>query len=131
MVSGMGTVHKTNEHIKEKEKSLISHQTREDVISLLVGFDELCHEKLKISTASIKPSRINSDIIENVFSQQRGLHNEANTNPTYLAYSRTMNSVVLGQSSVSRKSNTGCSGADFSRVQKENSNSKTETMYVC
>ena len=39
--------------------------------------------------------------------QQRTLHNGANTNPTYLGYCNTVNSVILGQASISRKSNVG------------------------
>ena len=35
------------------------------------------------------------------------MHNGANANPTYLGHCHTMNSVILGQASVSRKSNTG------------------------
>jgi hypothetical protein len=33
--------------IKNKEKHLISHQTREDIVSSLLGFEELCKHKLK------------------------------------------------------------------------------------
>jgi hypothetical protein len=47
----------------------------------------------------------NSDIIENVFCQQRELYNGNNTNPTYLNYCRTMNTVILGQTTISRRSN--------------------------
>lgn len=93
--------------VENKEKHLISFQTREVIVSLLVGFDEMCDEKFKSSSGSIIPNRINSDAIENIFSQQRGLHNGANTNPNYLMYSRSVNSIILGQPSISRKSNTG------------------------
>lgn len=97
----------SDEKIKSKEKSLISHQTRQDIISSILGFEELCFYKLKNSNSSIIPNRVNSDIIENVFCQQRTLHNGANTNPTYLGYCHSTNSVILGQASVSRKSNAG------------------------
>lgn len=90
---------------KDKEKHLISHQTRADICSLIIGFRELCEYRLRTSSCSIVPSRLNSDIIENVFCQQRGLHNGNNTNPTYLNYCRTMNTVILGQTTISRKSN--------------------------
>ncbi|CAG2206495.1 unnamed protein product [Mytilus edulis] len=63
--------------------------------------------RLKNNNASVIPSRLNSDVIENVFCQQRTLHSGANTNPTYLGYCHAMNSVILGQTTVSRKSNTG------------------------
>ena len=59
------------------------------------------------SHASIIASRVNSDVVENMFCQQRTFHNEANTNLTYLGYFNTVNSVILGQHTVSKKSNTG------------------------
>lgn len=98
------------ESVKErpdKDKCLMSHQTRADLTSLIIGFNELCQSKLKKSSASIIPNRVNSDIIENIFCQQRGLHNGNNTNPNYLTYCRTMNAIILGQPTVSRKSNAG------------------------
>lgn len=63
--------------------------------------------KLKKQSASIIPCRLNSDVVENVFGQQRTLHNGANTNPTHLGYCYSMNSVILGRATISRKSNTG------------------------
>lgn len=98
---------KQSTEIKDKEKCLLSFQTREDLTSLLVGFDEMCKDRFQRISSSIIPNRINSDVLENIFSQQRGLHNGANTNPTYLTYSRTMNTIILGEGSISRKSNTG------------------------
>lgn len=98
---------KHNDDIKEKEKSLLSFQCREDITSLLIGFDEFCREKLTMSGGSIMPNRINSDVIENIFSQQRGLHNGCNNNPTYQNYCYSMNSIILGETPISRKSNTG------------------------
>lgn len=69
--------------------------------------------KLKKQSASIIPCRLNSDVIENIFCQQRTLHNGANTNPTYLGYCYSMNSVILGQATISRKSNTGGEAAQI------------------
>ncbi|KAJ8313792.1 hypothetical protein KUTeg_008353 [Tegillarca granosa] len=97
----------SDEKIKRKEFSMISHQTRQDIISSILGFEELCLYKLKKNSASVIPSRLNSDVVENIFCQQRTLHNGANTNPTYLSYCHSMNSIILGQTTVSRKSNTG------------------------
>lgn len=98
---------------KEKEKCLISFQTREDIVSCLLGFDELCKERFKRSFGSIVPSRINSDAVENIFSQQHGIHNGANTNPDYLTCCRATNAIILGQTSISRKSNAvACAGAN-------------------
>ena len=61
---------KNSESTKNKEKCLISHQTRQDIISSILGFEELCLYKLKRSNASIIPSRLNSDVIENVLSTE-------------------------------------------------------------
>jgi hypothetical protein len=36
-----------------------------------------------------------------------GLHNGANSNPTYGVYAKSVNSIILGQKTISRKSNTG------------------------
>ena len=80
----------SDSNIKDKEKHQISHQTRADICSFLIGFEEMCTEKLKNGSSSIVPNRINSDVIENVFCQKRGLYDGNNTNPTYLNYCRTM-----------------------------------------
>jgi hypothetical protein len=96
----------SNTNNKNKESFMISHQTRQDIISSILGFEELCKLCFKKTNASVIPSRLNSDVVENVFCQQRTLHNGANTNPTYLNYCYAMNSVILGQATVSRKSNT-------------------------
>jgi hypothetical protein len=55
---------KSNDKIRNKEKCLISHQTRQDIISAMLGFEELCTYKLKKSNASSIPNRVNSDVIE-------------------------------------------------------------------
>lgn len=102
-----------DQSVKKNETCLISHQTRQDIISSILGFEELCMHKLKKQSASIIPCRLNSDVIENIFCQQRTLHNGANTNPTYLGYCYSMNSVILGQATISRKSNTGGEAAQI------------------
>ncbi|CAC5412160.1 unnamed protein product [Mytilus coruscus] len=116
-----GKMIKVNSEITNKEKHLISHQTREDIISSIMGFEEMCIYKLKCSKASFIPSRVNSDVTENIFCQQRTLHNGANTNPTYLGYCHSVNSVILGQTSISRKSNAGGGeGTQLSQAVKAN-----------
>jgi hypothetical protein len=74
----------SDNQIKDKRKHLISHQTRADICSLIIGFRELCEHRLRTSSCSIVPSRLTSDIIENVLCQQKGLYKGNNTNPTYL-----------------------------------------------
>ena len=91
----------------EKEKSLISRQTREDLASLIIGFDTVCKSRITRNLYSVKPCYVNSDAIENIFCQVRDVLNGLNTNPTYSQYSKTMNSIILGQHSTSRKANTG------------------------
>lgn len=98
VVCEMGEFHKTRQKMKQKEKHLISHQTRQDMVSLILGFKELCAYKLHSSHASIIPSRVNSDVIENTFCQQRTLHIGANTNSTYLGYCHSLNAVILEKS---------------------------------
>jgi len=90
-----------------KCKHLMSAQTREDMSSCIIGFDELCRKQLVNNFASIIPGRMNSDAIEDMFCQQRGLYNGANSNPTYSQYSKTLNTIILGQTTISRKSNAG------------------------
>jgi hypothetical protein len=108
-------------NIENKDKCLLSMQTREDIISCIKGFDSMCFEKFKRSCGSVIPARINSDAIENIFSQQRGIHNGSNSNPDYLTYCRTMNSIILGESSVSKKSNAAETnkGAMFHKPKRQ------------
>jgi hypothetical protein len=40
----------SDSNIKDKEKHQISHQTRADICSFLIGFEEMCTEKLKNAT---------------------------------------------------------------------------------
>ncbi|KAJ8299478.1 hypothetical protein KUTeg_023538 [Tegillarca granosa] len=82
---------------------------RQDIISSISGFEELCHYKLKLSHSSIIPSRVKSDV-------QRTLHNGANTN-LVTGDCRSLNSVILGETSASRKSNTGGEGASIYKVE--------------
>lgn len=65
-----------------------------------MGYEELCMYKLMSYDASTIVSRVNSDVIEIRFCQQRTLHNGANT----------VNSVILGHTSVFRSSNAGGGG---------------------
>ncbi|CAG2197822.1 unnamed protein product [Mytilus edulis] len=53
--------------VKQKEMCMISHQTRQDIVSCILGFEEYCQYRLKNNNASVIPSRLNSDVIENVF----------------------------------------------------------------
>ena len=76
---------------------------------MIVGLQSLVEEKLTHSPlGSVCVNRVNSDIVENVFSSQRGSCNGSNTNPTYLQFCKGSTSVILGQSVVSKKANASC-----------------------
>ncbi|WAR03081.1 hypothetical protein MAR_009639, partial [Mya arenaria] len=66
----------TNAH---KEKQMMSVQTREVLNSYITGFTCLCEKVLSRARVSIGPARVNSDVIENIFCQKRGIINGNNT----------------------------------------------------
>lgn len=97
---------------KEKSKKLLSKQSSEDIQSCIQGFLTLCSNLLrKSSTRYITPGLVNSDVIENIFNQQRSTYHGSNSNPSALQYRRAINSVLVGQNVVSKKSNAGMSTA--------------------
>ena len=108
---------------KDKGKKLLSAQCGEDIQSCLQGFIALCSILLRKATSMyITPGLVNSDVIENIFNQQRSTYHGANSNPTALQYRRAINSVVVGQNVVSKKSNAGKSAAGsvpYSFVMKQ------------
>ena len=100
------------ESTNKRHKGLLTLETREDIDFLYHGFMSLVEFSVTELKYCVVPSRINSDVIENVFCQQRSLYHGATTNPTYNAYRQGINSVVLGQSTISKKSNAACSKAE-------------------
>ena len=91
---------------KERRKRIMSTQAHEDIQSCIVGFVKLCHLLLSMSSkVYITPGLINSDVVENTFNQQRSTYSGANCNPSAPQYRRTLNSILLGQSSISQKGN--------------------------
>ena len=93
---------------KEKRACLMSSESSFDLQSCIIGFIQLVDLHLQeTSKVPIIPGELNSDIIENNFCQQRALYNGANANPDYYQYAKTQNAIVLGQSLLSNKSNTG------------------------
>lgn len=91
----------------KRHTSLLTMETREDLDDLFHGFMSLvdiCIDKLQVD---LIPSRVNSDIIENIFCQQRALYHGANTNPNYNEYRTGITSIILGQTTTSKKSNPG------------------------
>lgn len=108
-------LHEINEWFKSWEqsagsdsKALFSFQCHEDIHACIIGFRSLCYKVLeKKSVIHITPALINSDIVENTFNQMRSTYNGANSNPNALQYGRTLNSIILGQKTISQKGNTG------------------------
>jgi hypothetical protein len=88
------------------KKHLLTQETRDDLNSAILGFSDVAHKLIKLSHP-IRPGYFNSDLIENVFCQQRGINNGCCTNPTVNQYGPGINAIVIGQLAVSRKSNSG------------------------
>jgi hypothetical protein len=110
-------------------KPLPSWECMEDVKSLLLGFHEVCRIHLEnFPNSSIFPNRFNSDIVENHFNQERGVHNGNLTNPNYSSYCNTVGSIIMSQSvkSKGRKSNAGIPAAAEYRLPQEPSLKKTK-----
>ncbi|KAL3847319.1 hypothetical protein ACJMK2_018234 [Sinanodonta woodiana] len=98
----------------ERSKCLLSIQCCDDVKSMLVTFSEICKKHLEeFPYGGVVPSRFNTDVLENHFCQECGLHNGNATHPSYSTYCSTVKSVMLGQSlkSRGRKSNSGIAAA--------------------
>jgi hypothetical protein len=86
-------------------KNLMTLETRTDLNSSLMGFISLCKNVLN-GKNSINPGYLNSDIVENLFGQQRGVRNGLNNNPTLAQYGPSNTAIILGQCTVSNKSNS-------------------------
>ena len=90
-------------------KKLMSRECREDLYWMLVGFEAFVNRMVS-QGIPVSPCDINSDIIENFFSSQRGIQGGSKTNPPMHSYLYNVTSIVIGQSIVSTKSNTGGQG---------------------
>jgi hypothetical protein len=88
-------------------KEFVSTKLWFDMQSMILGFTSIVRERLSRFPGSVvKPAIVNQDLVENHFSQLRGANGQ-NENPTYQLTQGTQNSVIFGQSIVSKKSNTG------------------------
>lgn len=93
---------------KEKASALMSSQCHQDIHAGIRGFLELCEIVLHLNTnLYVTPGLINSDVIENIFNQQRSTYNGANSNPSIIQYKKTINNIIIGQNIVSKKANAG------------------------
>ncbi len=94
-----------NEGKDNKEpKSLMSQETRDDLRSTIIGFEEVCKRRISVGS-SVCAAGINSDAVENIFCQQRSQRHGSNSNPTAAQYRHGLTATILTQSSVSKKSN--------------------------
>lgn len=86
---------------------------------MILGFRSLVEVKLAHFPESvIKPAIMNEDLVENHFSQLRAANGQ-NENLTYLLTHATQNSIILGQTTISHKGNTGTiKNASFSELPK-------------
>ena len=68
----------------------------------------MCEHFFKVSkSVYVTPALVNSDIIENTFNQQRSTYHGANANPNALQYRSALNSIIIGQNTISNKANAG------------------------
>ena len=102
------------------EKEFISKKLWFDLQSMILGFTAMVNTKLsKFPGTLIKPAIINQDVVENHFSQLRAANGQ-NENPTYQLTLGTQNSVILGQTTISKKCNTGgMKNSSFAGLPKE------------
>lgn len=89
----------------EKAKMLFSHETRNDISSMIIGFEQVCQKRIQLDGQAVVPAAFNSDIVENFFCQQRATHHGSNSNPTVNQYRYGINATILGQHVVNKKSN--------------------------
>ena len=102
------------------KKEFISEKLWFDLNSMILGFSQLVRIKLQCFPGSVvKPCILNQDVVENHFCQLRAANGQ-NENPTYALVEATQNSIIFGQTTVSRKSNTGCTrNHTFTDLPKE------------
>lgn len=96
------------ESTEGNKKEFISSKLWFDLKSMCLGFQSLGHYKLqKCPSSVIKPSIVNQDCVENHFCQIRSCNGQ-NDNPTFLQQQSSQNSIRLGQTTLSPKSNASC-----------------------
>ena len=95
-------------------KEFLSDKTWFDLQSMILGFISLVKSKLtRFPGSYIKPAIVNQDVVENHFCQLRGANGQ-NDNPTYQMVQGTQNSIIFGQTTISRKCNTGTTSKNIS-----------------
>jgi len=92
-------------------KKFISSKLWFDLKSMCLGFQSLVHYKLlKHPSSVIKPAIVNQDCAENHFCQIRSCNGQ-NDNPTFLQQQSSQNSIRVGQTTISPKSNASCNSS--------------------
>jgi hypothetical protein len=95
-------------------KEFLSDKTWFDLQSMILGFISLVKSKLtRFPGSCIKPAIVNQDVVENHFCQLRGANGQ-NDNPTYQTVQGTQNSIIFGQTTISKKCNTGTTSKNIS-----------------
>lgn len=89
--------------------------------SAITGFTGIIAAKIKrFPSTCVVPANLNSDVIENIFCQQRGICHGENDNPTYKQFMYGMNTIIVTEDTVtSRKCNTGKPAFPFGFSTKE------------
>ena len=92
---------------KQKQKALISYQTRDDLECSITGFCEFVDMVLSREKNSYVLARTtNTDCVENIFCQARSVNNGPNNHPTVAKYGPTVTSIILSQGLFSLHGNT-------------------------
>lgn len=96
---------------EQKRNLFISTKLHFDLESMCLGFQAMVQYKLsKVPNAVMKPAIVNQDCVEYHFCQVHSC-NGKNDNPTFLQQQSTQNSIQLGQTTVSPKSNASCNSS--------------------
>ena len=103
----------------DRNKLIFSDKLLFDLKSMIIGFEQICSISFQLNPGCIiKSMFVNSDLVENIFCQVRG-GNGQNNNPTYSQDGPTINSILLGQTCSTSKSNTGkTSSFSFSKPKR-------------
>ena len=90
------------------------------VTRILIALKEVLPE------CPVIPGYLFFDVIEYFFCQQRGICHGLNTNPSIKQYGPAVNSIIISQKTISRKSNGGCSSEAAAATAKKPRKEKEE-----
>lgn len=112
----LGELHNFLSYLQEWKSSagnegmkFFSYKLWFDLQSMILGFTAIVSVKLqKYPNSTIKPAIVNQDVVENHFCQVRACNGQ-NNHPTWRLQQNAQNTIRYGQTTISRKSNTGLS----------------------